>query len=122
MIELDSIVTLLVLLQLKHFVLDFPAQPPWMFLNKGKYGHPGGLVHSGLHGVATFALLLAWVPPWLAFHVGIVEAFIHYHVDWLKVQLNLWHDCKPDKSLFWTLLGLDQLLHQLTYLAILYVV
>ena len=45
----------------KHFIFDFPIsmQTPWMFLNKGKYGHPGGLAHAGLHIVGTF-LVIPW--------------------------------------------------------------
>jgi len=38
---------LILLLFTKHFVLDFPLQTKFQWSNKGTYGHPGGLLHSG---------------------------------------------------------------------------
>jgi len=43
----------------KHFICDFPLQAnPWMYRNKGTYGHAGGLAHSALHGVGHSLSLL----------------------------------------------------------------
>lgn len=95
----------------KHFLADFPLQPPYQWMNKGKYGHPGGILHAGIH--AAFTLVILWwfnMPLWLA---G-VDAVIHYHVDWLKMQFT-W---KPDNKYFWWALGVDQMLHYLTYVGI----
>jgi hypothetical protein len=33
-------------LMVKHAVADFYLQTPYQFLNKGKYGHPGGFIHA----------------------------------------------------------------------------
>jgi hypothetical protein len=95
----------------KHFIADFPLQPPYQWMNKGKYGHPGGLLHAGIH--ATFTLAILWwfdMQLWLA----AVDGVVHYQVDWLKTQLP-W---KPDNKYFWWALGVDQMLHYLTYTAI----
>lgn len=95
----------------KHFLADFPLQPPYQWMNKGKYGHPGGLLHAGIHGAFTLAILYEFdMPLWLA----AVDAVIHYHVDWAKMQLP-W---KPDNKYFWWALGVDQMLHYLTYVGI----
>lgn len=97
-----------VLLFTKHFILDFIFQTPYQYLNKGKYGHPGGLLHSGLQGSGTF-LILGW-------QAALIDLVIHYHIDWAKVQVNSRFKLKPDNSeKFWWLLGLDQYLHYMTY-------
>ena len=126
-------ITLLILLQLKHFICDFPLQKPYQYLNKGIYGHGGGILHASIHGVGTLiALLLAfailkigtevtWHPQviGLALKVAILDALIHYHIDWAKVKINKRYGWKCDNSeKFWYLLGFDQLLHQLTYIGI----
>jgi len=115
---------LFLVFQLKHFVVDFLMQGPYQFLNKGTYGHPGGILHSGLHAATTFLIfVMLWgagigsIP--LAALLAVVEFLIHYHIDWAKVQINKRYQWKPDTSKeFWFLLGLDQLLHQLTYIGL----
>lgn len=110
---------LLTLLQLKHFIFDFWYQPPYQFLNKGTYGHWGGLIHSGQHAIPTFLILLFWVSWPLALIIAVAEFLAHYHIDWAKMNINKakgW--TATTNNQFWQLLGADQLLHQLTYVAI----
>ena len=109
------IVSLLVLLFTKHFLIDFPLQTPYQFQNKGKYGHAGGLLHSGLHGSATFVIFSFLTPYAVIF--GIADFLVHYHIDWAKVKLNNHLQLTPENPRFWTLLGLDQYLHAMTYIA-----
>jgi hypothetical protein len=117
----------MVYLLLKHFVCDFPiqVQTPWMFQNKGTYGHPAGVVHSLIHSFATLPLLLffawnelavlLWVPA-----LFIIEFLVHYHMDWFKMWWCAKKQYKPDTHpQFWTWLGIDQLVHGLTYVGIL---
>ncbi len=95
----------------KHFIADFPLQPPYQWQNKGKYGHPGGLLHAAIHGTFTYIILYYFnMPLWLA----LLDLIVHYHIDWLKMQLP-W---KPDNKYFWWALGVDQMLHYLTYAGI----
>lgn len=108
---------------LKHFIFDFVLQGPYQYLNKGTYGHPGGILHSGLQGVGSF-VALAWFFTnwWLLAVVCFVEFLVHYHVDWAKMNLNKYWDLRPNNSeYFWWLLGLDQLLHYLTYFGMIFV-
>lgn len=114
--------TLWVLLALftKHLVIDFPLQVRYQYSNKGTYGHPGGLLHSGLHALGTFALALLFpgsIGLWLG--LALMDGVIHYHLDWAKVQLNKRLNWGPTThEQFWWLLGADQYLHTLTYLLI----
>lgn len=103
----------------KHFIVDFPLQTPFQWMNKGTYGHPGGLLHSGLHGIATILIFLFFTTAPLAIFLGFLDAIIHYHIDYAKMNLNRIKEWKCDKNPeFWTLLGLDQYLHALTYLGL----
>jgi hypothetical protein len=73
-------------LLIKHFIIDFPFQTPFMYLNKGTYGHPGGLVHAGLHGMWTqMVLAICGVPFILSIILGLLDFAAHYHIDWAKV-------------------------------------
>jgi hypothetical protein len=116
MIELQ----VLALLFVKHFVVDFPLQKPYQWMNKGTYGHPGGLLHAGLHGLGTFAVFLPALVDWhWAVYCGIIDLFVHYHVDWLKMNLNKHYGWRADThEQFWVLLGADQLAHALTYVGL----
>lgn len=103
-----GIETLFVLMFIKHFICDFVLQYPRHYLNKGNYGKWGGVEHALIHGVGT-ALILGPA-------LGLLDFFIHYHIDWAKMNLNKhygWTATTSEK--FWTLLGFDQLLHLLTY-------
>lgn len=118
----DDILLLLTLFAVKHFVVDFPLQRPFQWKNKGTYGHLGGIEHSGLHGIATLVILFLFTSPWLALVISSAEAVIHYHIDWLKMNLNRTMGWKPDTHPeFWTLLGLDQFAHTMTYFGIVWV-
>lgn len=111
-------IEILLFLFVKHFIVDFLAQTPYQYLNKGKYGHPGGILHSGLHGIATYIILVAYAIP-LALTFALFDFLVHYHIDWGKVNINNhygWTATNSEK--FWWLLGLDQFLHYMTYLII----
>lgn len=103
----------------KHLVADFLLQPPYMYKNKGTYGHSGGLLHVMLHGWFTFmvfAILDVPAAP-IAYGIVIAEMLIHYHIDWAKMNLNRVMGWAPNTSeYFWMLLGVDQFLHLMTYL------
>ena len=112
---------LLVALQIKHLLADYVLQTPYMVRTKGRYGHPGGLLHAGAHGLLTACILaLAGFPAALALGVAAGETVIHYHIDWAKERLGRRHALTPSMPGFWRLHGVDQLLHHLTYAGILW--
>jgi hypothetical protein len=111
-----------VLFIVKHFVCDFPLQAfPYMYQNKGTYGHPGGYLHAGVHGLGTFLILVWFIAPLASLIAAMMDYYIHYHIDWAKMYLNEKKGWKPDNSeLFWVSLGVDQMLHYLTYVLIIF--
>ena len=112
------------LLLLKHFICDFPLQMhPYQYENKGTYGHPGGLLHSGIHIVGTLLVMGLFVPIPLALGLALLDGLIHYHVDWVKMNINRIYNWKPDNSeFFWLSLGVDQMLHGATYILLVFII
>ncbi|MFC6486437.1 DUF3307 domain-containing protein [Nitratireductor sp. GCM10026969] len=116
-----SALIVLVILEVKHFLFDFVFQTPYQLRNKGTYGHPGGFLHAGLHVGGTFLALLVIAPPLLLGAAILVAEFVvHYHIDWVKEYIGR-RTGNGDTAFFWRMIGLDQLMHHLTYVAILVV-
>ena len=106
--------------EVKHFVCDFVLQSAYQYRNKGIYGHPGGLLHAGLHTAGSLPAVLALQAfGGLAATILIAEFFVHYHVDWSKEQINKRFALNFTNNAYWSVFGADQLLHQLTYVVIL---
>jgi hypothetical protein len=113
-------ITLLTLLLVKHFIWDFYYQPAYMWQNKGIFGHWGGISHSGIHAFTTYIILCFFVDSTeFALLLAVGEFVIHYITDYAKMNINRikgWGATTHDE--FWQLTGFDQLVHQLTYVAI----
>lgn len=121
---------LFTLFAVKHFICDFPIQmqTPWMFQNKGTYGHLGGITHAAIQAIASVLILLAVTVGYSystdstilrqIIILGLCEWVVHYHMDWYKMYMNTTYNYKPDThSEFWWWLGFDQLVHYLSYVA-----
>jgi len=105
--------------QVKHFLGDFVFQNAYILNNRRIWGHPGGLLHVAVHAALTLPILLVTaVPAGLLVLLMLAEALFHYHVDWVKdrwIHAAGW--TVTDKQ-YWWLTGIDQALHQLSYLVI----
>jgi hypothetical protein len=120
---MDAIIIML-LLQLKHWFVDFWIQSYQQTVCKGIYGNPVGLSHTIEHVIGTLAALLIaniFVPisPFMILLIGLLDLIIHYHVDYVKVHYGIKNSAT---TRFWREFGLDQLAHQLTYLGFAYLV
>jgi len=114
-----ALLVVIAILEIKHFIFDYPLQTAYQVNNKGTYGHPGGIIHSGLHVLGTSTAFLV-VTPSLAIGAAILvgEFLLHYHVDWTKDNVvRRWGLTAKDRS-FWLAIGVDQLTHHLTYVGI----
>jgi len=111
----ETILLLFLGFSAKHFLCDYVLQFNNMIREKGTYGARGGLYHAGLHGWFTFVVLLPFFPG-MAILAGIVDAVVHYHIDWTKMQLG--KNLTTSDRQYWIYFGLDQFAHYLTYIAI----
>ena len=111
-----TLLTTLIILQIlfiKHWFVDFYNQTYEEVCKKGIYGNWIGFRHSMKHGILT-ALMLAYFDIKTALILGIIDIVVHYHIDWAKNNISHYQMHEP---LFWTFIGLDQLLHYTCYLS-----
>lgn len=116
--EISWVLRLAVLLQFKHLLADFMLQNAYILNNRSKWGHPGGILHAAIHVVGSLIVLAVMaVPAQYIVRLLIFEGFVHYHIDWIKDNVGKRYNLTPDNRSFWVLTGLDQYMHQLTYVA-----
>lgn len=116
--EVAAVLILLALLQVKHFLADYVLQSAFILKNRRRYGHPGGLLHAGIHALGSGACLAVLGTGFtLSLTIVVVEAVVHYHIDWAKDNTVAAREWTPSDRSFWIATGVDQALHQLTYLA-----
>jgi hypothetical protein len=126
-------VLLMLFFLVKHLVFDFFLQGPFIYLNKGTYGHNGGVLHAALHAASSFVglWLLFGIDRSVAIQLSFAEGFIHYHMDWFKVWWCKRQNYKPHTDLgctlsqahwFWWWVGIDQFVHLVFYLVMVAVI
>ncbi len=110
-------------LLVKHAVADFMLQTEPIYRQKGRYGAAGGLLHALIHILLTAPLFVLFPGGGPALATGLLAAefLVHYHIDWAKEQIVRSHGWSSQDRNFWWALGIDQLLHGLTYVAILWI-
>lgn len=103
---------LIALLLTKHFLADFPWQTQWMV--KDKATSLAALVAHGLvHALLTLGVIGACTGTWRP-DIALWELLVHCTIDVIKAQSKR----PPSDPRFWTLLGLDQWAHHMTYVGI----
>ena len=118
-----SLFVLLAIYQFKHFIADFILQNNYM-LKKIRPGWDFILplaLHCLLHAGLTLVICLFYRPSvwWLA----LVDFGVHFATDRIRSgprYLGRYNDVH--QTLFWWILGLDQLIHHLTHLWIVWMI
>jgi hypothetical protein len=110
------------LLIVKHAIADFILQTTWQREQKAIYGALGGLLHASIHVVLTAPILLLELQlPWNSVAMLLAAEFVvHYHIDWAKEQVVRRAGWGWDDTAFWWAFGLDQMMHGLTYVGLLW--
>lgn len=117
----DGIATILLLfclLQIKHMFADYFMQTPRMLSGRGEYLHLGRALHAAVHMIGSLiAFLLIGAPLGFTLGIAALEWVVHFNIDWGKARHCDGKGLGPDKAAFWRAAGLDQALHQFTYIA-----
>ena len=112
------VVAAFALLETKHLVADFFVQSAYQLAHKKIYGHPGGLLHAAIQACGSCPVfLLIPTPPLVGLSLIVGEFLLHYHIDWTREQLGCRWKLYPNGSAYWRMLGIDQWLHHMTYVA-----
>jgi hypothetical protein len=118
-----EILALLTLLQIKHWYADFKIQTYMQTIKKGVWLDPVGISHTMDHIWCSLVALFVFsvifpINVSLVIPIVFVEGILHYTIDYTKVK----YGCKDNtKPLFWNQFGLDQLAHQVCYMAMAYI-
>lgn len=119
---IEAALLLLILLQVKHWYIDFVDQDMEEVNHKGIYWHWTGMKHSVKQGLGTYICVaaIAGAEFWIfALIVGFIDFVIHYNIDWAKMN---WGNRDITTPQFWNHLGMDQMAHQITYILLTYMV
>ena len=118
---LQTALILLVALQVKHMVADFFLQTPRMLVDRARYTHLGRTQHAAIHGgLSVVCFVVIGAPLSLVVILCAVETVVHFHIDFVKARHSDAAGHTPVDSGYWRAFGLDQLAHQLTYVAMIW--
>lgn len=105
-------------LEIKHYVADYLLQPPWLLRGKGSLTQIGGYLHAGIHVFGSLLVfLVAGIPLAAAAAILAGEFVVHYAIDYVKYRWLGGVEAHAQPWRYWALHGGDQLMHQLTYVA-----
>jgi hypothetical protein len=127
----ENIFILLIVFQAKHLIADYYLQFPYMYMNKGadKNWFKPLFDHASIHALMTLVIiaiycLLAYPDAnkyQIATTIGFVTVFdfiTHFITDrWKAVKKD-----RPDESKFWYSLGIDQMVHHIVGIIIVFFV
>lgn len=117
----DIVITILLLfclLQIKHMFADYFLQTRRMLSGRSTYLHMGRAQHAGVHALLSIPVFLV-IGAGYGFVLALIVAewVVHFHLDWAKARHTEARVLTPAQGLFWRSFGVDQALHQLTYIA-----
>lgn len=117
----ETVLLLVAGLEIKHFIADYLLQTSWMISGKADFRQLGGYAHAGVHVIGSLiVLVLAGTPLATVAWLIAAEFVIHYALDYSKVRYSVGITASGTPSRFWALHGFDQVLHQMTYAAMIY--
>lgn len=116
-----ALLLLLCLIQIKHMFADYFLQTKIMLDGRDQYLHFGRFLHAGVHAIGSTLVFLI-LGAHLVFIIPLVlaELIVHYHIDWWKGWLTSGQNLTPADAGYWRASGIDQALHQLTYVAMIW--
>ena len=126
----ETIFTLLVVFQIKHWLCDYPLQFQFMLKKFQRKGWVLPLAyHAGMHSLFTTTIASVYFliaqPSFeytnIVVLLGLLDFTIHFITDRVKAHPDLGGRYKIDNPKFWWSLGADQSIHHLTHYLIIYI-
>ncbi len=115
---LGAVLLMICLLQVKHMFADFYFQTAKMLSGRGEYMHLGRAQHAAVHAAGSAIVFLLFGTA-IAFIlvIAVLEWFVHFNIDFAKARYSDKRQLQPNQAAFWRAAGLDQFMHNLTYVA-----
>lgn len=111
-------IVILIAFQVKHFLADFVLQNKYMLKKVARTDWFLPLIsHSAVHALGTFIVLVYFIGV-NAIYFALVDFAVHTGIDAWKARMT---EQNVFRKAFWVALGLDQLAHQLTYIAMAFI-
>lgn len=119
---IEILLIVLVALQVKHFLCDYPLQNQYMLrkANEKDWAIPL-FAHSLVHSIGTFIIFL-YFGIGIALLFSVIDLVLHFIVDRIKASPNIGNRWTIDKPQFWWALGLDQMAHHIINILFVYYV
>ena len=109
---------LMTALAIKHFLADYIFNPAYTVpVRKDIYGSRGSLEHVGMHMAWCIVALVWFLPIKVVILATLFDGIIHYHQDYFKTKFLYKRKSLSDATRR-AITGADQLVHILTYVAI----
>jgi hypothetical protein len=109
-----------ILLNLKHFICEYILQSEQLFFHRMRYGSINSFIHTFHHAFGTtVAGLLLKFDLVLILGLVLIEAFIHYHVDWAIARFGA--QSYKDKK-YWQWRGAEEFMHHVTFILLILLV
>lgn len=97
---------------------DYFLQTKMMLDGRDQYLHFGRFLHAGVHALGSLIVfLIIGAPISFILPLVIAEWAVHFHIDWWKGRHTSDQQLTPADAAYWRASGVDQALHQLTYVA-----
>lgn len=120
-VTVGTIMVLLCLFQIKHMFADYFLQTRRMLDGRSEYWHLGRAQHAGVHALGSIlALLIVGTSFGFIIVLALLEWVVHFNIDYGKARVTKKLMLRPDQASFWRAAGMDQCLHQLTYVAMIW--
>lgn len=113
----STMLLLFCLLQIKHMLADYFLQTSTMLAGRSAYLHLGRAQHAAVHAIGSaIAFAVVGAPALFILAICSVEWAVHFHIDWGKAKYSEMTQHGPKDAGYWRAAGLDQALHQFTYI------
>ena len=121
---LTELFALLIMFQFKHFAADYPLQTQYML---GKFKSDEWVsplsAHSAVHALFTFIIAFTFSNSiYTILFVTIIDFITHFIRDRIKASPDLLGKWKPTDTMFWNVVGIDQMVHHFTHYFIIYLI
>lgn len=119
-----TVIVLLLLFQLKHFLADYTIQMSYNSFFMRKFDNDRWIFplacHSVSHACFTFLISMMFTTWTLSLLLACFDFIVHFTMDRIKASPNMMGKYKMDDVRYWNALGVDQMVHHLTHYVIIF--